>query len=241
MIEPPPEIPPEVDRELAALDNHALRAQSRLGALAMLSYFLFFPIMFMAGLRETWFVIAGPAVAVLTIGVTIAMARRPVMWRIYASFAGNAVIIAIVSRVLSPFLVAPSLGVIITMVYAMHPRVGRAWMLWAAVAAAVMLPWVAELTGVLSPTTFVTADGLLLRLSAGALDADIVTIALAQYTLVILAVATALSRALAANRAAMQHSLQVQAWQLRQLVPRGGAGAEPFATIPPARFSSAGL
>ena len=241
MIEPPPEVPPEVDRELAALDQQALRAQSRLGALAMLSYFLFFPIMFAAGLRETWFVIAGPAVTAATLGVTIAMSRRPVMWRVYASFAGNAVIIGIVSRALSPLLVAPSLGVIIATLYAVHPRIGRAWRIWAAVSAAVMLPWVAEALGLLPPTTFVTAHGLELRLSAGTLDPGVITVALSQYTLVILAVATALSRALAANRVAMQHSLQLQAWQLRQLVPRGGPSAESFVTIPRARFGSAGL
>ncbi len=149
MIEPPPEVPPEVDRELAALDQQALRAQSRLGALSMLSYFLFFPIMFAAGLRGAWFVIAGPAVTAATLGVTIAMSRRPVMWRVYASFAGNAAIIGIVSRALSPFLVAPSLAVIIAALYAVHPRIGRAWRVWAAVSAAVMLPWVAEALGLL--------------------------------------------------------------------------------------------
>jgi serine/threonine protein kinase len=240
MIEPPPEVPPEVQRELAAVDAQALRAQSRLGALAMLSYFVFFPIMIAAGLRETWFVIAGPAVAALTMGATYSMSRRPVKWLIYASFAGNALLVAIVSRALSPFLIAPSLGAMLVTVYAMHPRIGRGWALWTALAGAVMLPWVAELVGLLSPTTFISEHGIVLRLAGEHLDTGIFTIALAQYTLVILAVATALSRALTVSRVGMQRSLHLQAWQLRQLVPRS-AGRESFATIPrPVRRGSTG-
>ncbi len=230
MIEPPPETPHEVSRELAALDDQAMRTQSRFGAFAMLAYFVFFPIMFVAGFRDTWFLIAGPAVAALTLALTISLTRRPVMWMIYASFIGNALLVGIVSRVLSPFLVAPSLSVIVAMVYAMHPRTGRGWVLWAALVAAVLLPWIGELAGVISQTTFVTERGFVLRFAAERLDVEIITVTLALYTLALLAVATGLSRALAKNRVAMQHSLHVQAWQLRQLVPRGGA--ESFVTMP---------
>jgi hypothetical protein len=206
----------------------------------MLAYFVFFPIMFVAGFRETWFVIAGPGVALLTLGLTIALTRWPRPWLIHASFAGNALLVGIVSRVLSPFLVAPSLGVIVVMVYAMHPRSGRGWVLWGSLAAAVLLPWIAELAGLLSQTTFVTEHGFVLHAAAERLDVEIITVTLALYTLALLAVATGLSRALAASRFAMQHSLHVQAWQLRQLVPRGGVVAESFYTMPRVtRFGSA--
>jgi len=242
MIEPPPEVPHEVDRELAALDEQAMRTQARLGALAMLAYFVFFPLMFAAGFRETWFLIAAPGVAAATLASVLALTRRPVMWMVYASFAGNALLVGIIARVLSPFLLAPGLGVIIVMVYAMHPRIGHGWALWASLAAAVLLPWAGELAGVVSRTTFVTGHELVLRVSADDLDAEIISVALTLYTLVILGVATALSRALAANRVAMQHSLHVQAWQLRQLVPRGGTPAESFVTMPRAtRLSSTGF
>ncbi len=242
MIEPPPEIPHEVERELAALDDQAMRTQARFGAVAQLAYFVFVPIMFAAGFRELWFMIAGPAVAALTLGVTISLVRRPATWMIYASFAGNALLVGIVSRVLSPFLVAPSLAVIIAMVYGMHPRTGRGWVLWTSLVAAVLLPWAAELAGLLSQTTTVTERGLVLHVAAERLDVDIITVTLALYTLALLAVATALSRALTASRFAMQHSLHVQAWQLRQLVPRGGIARESFVTMPRAsRLSSTGF
>jgi len=241
MIEPPPEIPHEVDRELAALDDQAMRTQSRLGAVAMIAYFVFFPIMFASGFRATWFMIAGPAVAALTIGCAVWLTRRPMMWLVYASFLGNAVLVGIMSRVLSPFLIAPGLAVIIVMVYSMHPRIGHGWVLWVTLVAAVLLPWLGELLGVVSQTTFITDRELVLRVSAEHLDARLITVSLALYTLAILGVATALSRALAVNRIKMQHSLQVQAWQLRQLVPRGGVVAESFATMPRAsRLGSTG-
>jgi hypothetical protein len=81
-----------------------------------------------------------------------------------------------------------------------------------------------------------------LHVAAERLDVDIITVTLALYTLALLAVATALSRALTASRFAMQHSLHVQAWQLRQLVPRGGIARESFVTMPRAsRLSSTGF
>lgn len=53
--------------------------------------------------------------AALTIGTVVALVTRPVMWIIYASFVGNAVLVAIVARVMTPFLIAPSRAVIVSL------------------------------------------------------------------------------------------------------------------------------
>jgi serine/threonine-protein kinase len=232
MIEPPPEIPAEVERELAALDEQAMRAQSRLGALAMLAYFVFFPLLFVAGFREPWFMLAGPTIASATMGAAILRTRRPAMWLVYATFAGNALLVGLLARAVSPFLLAPGLAAVIAMVYAMHPRIGRAWALWATLVSAVLLPWLGELAGVVAQTTFITERGIAIRVAAEHLDPDVLTVTLALYTLVVVATAIWLSRAFTRNRVAMQHSLHVQAWQLRQLVPRGGVARESFVTMP---------
>lgn len=52
------------------------------------------------------------------------------------------------------------------------------------------------------------------------------------YTLVIRALATALSRGLAINRDGMQRTLHLQSWQLRQLVPRSGLTDSSFVAMP---------
>ncbi|HWO24501.1 MAG TPA: serine/threonine-protein kinase [Kofleriaceae bacterium] len=232
MIEPPPEVPPEVVRELAAVDEQAMRAQSRFGALALLAYFVFFPLMFWAGLRETWFMLSGSALAATTLATAMLRTRRPAMGLVYATFAGNVLIVGVLGRALTPLLLAPGTAAVIAMVYAMHPRIGRAWALWVTLAAAVLLPWLGELTGVISPTLFIGERGVSLRIAAERLDTDILTFTLALYTLAVIGAATWLSRAFARNRIAMQHSLHLQAWQLRQLVPRGGPGGESFVTMP---------
>ncbi len=231
-MRPPESLDPAVERELAALDEQAMRAQSRLGALAMLAYFVFFPILFVAGFREPWFMLAGPAVAAATMSAAILRTRRPVMWLVYATFAGNALIVGILARAASPFLIAPGLAAVVAMVYAMHPRIGRAWVLWATLVTAVLLPWLGELAGLVSRTTSVTERGIAIQLAAERLDPDVLTFTLVLYTLAALATATWLARAFARNRVAMQHSLHLQAWQLRQLVPRGGVVAESFVTMP---------
>ena len=58
----PKQTPPEVERELEALDLTALRTSARFGMLAAVAYLLFFPLLYWIGFRELWYLIAGPAV-----------------------------------------------------------------------------------------------------------------------------------------------------------------------------------
>jgi serine/threonine-protein kinase len=220
MLESPAEAPPEVERELEALDREAMQLQARLGSWALLSYLVFFPLLYWAGLRNGWYHLGGLAsvsVSVLCVRI-LAKHTSPVMVSI--AIASNALVIAFFSRFLTPFLVAPSLGAITAMWFAIHPRGGRMWALWLAMLAGVLGPWLLELAGVLSPTTFITANRLVLETHAAErMDPTIALGSLALFTTAMLAMVTVMSRAHARDRQATRRQLQIQSWQLRQLVP----------------------
>jgi serine/threonine-protein kinase len=226
MLEPPKEVPPEVEHELRELDDEQMRTQSRLSGYATLAYLAFVPVMYAAGFRETWFLVIVPALVGLILVFAFSIARTPVMWVAYISFAANGVLIAVFSRVLSPFLVAPGLAFLGIMVFGMHPRIGRISVLAAALITAVLGPWIAELAGLVSATTSIEGNTMILRMMAEPLNGTIVVGGLAAYTLVVVTLAGVLSRALALQRSDMERSLTLQSWQLRQLMPRPATSAE---------------
>jgi len=220
MMEPPAEVPHEVEAELEAIAVRALRAHSALGARAMAACMAFFPVLYWAGFRDPWFLVAGPLLAATIMVFTKIFVHRPVAWLVPATIVASALLIAVFSRIGTPFFVAPALGVVIGMLYAMHVTSARPWVLWAVMITAVLGPLVLELGGVLSATTFVIDDVVVLRTGAAHLDKLIALPAMVIYVAVMLAISIGMSRVQARNQRAAQRMVQIQAWQLRQLVPR---------------------
>jgi serine/threonine-protein kinase len=221
MMEPPAEAPREVEAELDAIAVDALRAHSVLGSRAMTACLMFFPVLYWAGFREAWFLVAGPVLAATIVMFTWVFARRPVAWLVPATIGASALLIAVLSRVVTPFFVAPALGVVVGMLYAMHVTSGRAWVLWSVMILAILGPFVLEISGVVSSTTFVIDDEVVLRIGAANLDGRIGLAAMAVFIAVMLAISIAMSRSQAHNQRAAQRMVQIQAWNLRQLVPAG--------------------
>jgi hypothetical protein len=140
-------------------------------------------------------------------------------WRIYVNACINATIIGLVCRMVGPFIVAPTLVATTLMAYAAHPRFGRILVVAPILAGAVLVPWGLELAGVLSPTyTFV--DGTIV-LSSQILTFRSVPVQLAFLVLLLalLAVVAVLSRMMAQRQRDANRRVELQAWQLRQLVP----------------------
>ncbi|MCX5744257.1 MAG: serine/threonine-protein kinase [Proteobacteria bacterium] len=219
MLEPPSEVPVEVEREIDAIERHAMTGQAALAARATVAYLAFFPILYACGFRTTWYLVVGPALVGMSMLAANLMARRPARWVITSSIVLNFAVIAMFSRILSPFLVAPCLGVVTGMMLAMHPRTAPAWALATGLVVAVLGPWLLERVGVLGGTTSVVGNHVVLVADAEYLDPTLTLIGLTLYTAVMLGMAVMLSRVLANNRQKIQRVVQIQAWQLRQLVP----------------------
>lgn len=185
----------------------------------MFGYLIFFPVMWFGGVREPWLVFGGTA---LTFGIMATLAvivKRPTPALIFVSFLGQVVLVVLYARGLSPFLVAPGVALITALMYATHTRTGPIWLLWSCCAAAVLVPLAIEVAGVLPATTTLEGATISIKLPGDAIDPTIALVGLGGYVAVILFIATLLARMQANDRRASQRTVELQAWQLGQLIP----------------------
>ena len=223
MLSPPASAPVEVEAAIEAHDVHTARAQGRLAALSLIGYFAFVPLLVWTGVRDWRFVIALIGVAMASAAQVVFMVRgdRIRQSAIYVSAGINAVLLAVVVRIVGPFLIAPSLATAMLIGYAAHPRFGRISVVAAILCAGIAVPWLLELAGVLSPT-YAFADGKLeLSSSVMAFTSAPIQIASALLLVALLAVVGLLSRAIARRQRVAAHQLELQAWHLRQILPSG--------------------
>ncbi len=221
MMQPPTHTPPEVEARLAALDVEAAAFQGRLAALAMIGYLGFLPFLLWTGVRDAWLVVAFAAVAVIGGVQVFLLARRTEInaLGIYANAAINATLIALVSRIVGPFLVAPTLVMTTLVAYAVHPRLGRIHIIAIVLASGLAIPWLLEVLGVLASTYRFDHGELVLASPAIAFTSLPVQLAFVALLVALIAIVALLSRTLAMRNRDVTRRIELQAWQLRQLVP----------------------
>jgi serine/threonine protein kinase len=219
MLEPPAEVPPEVDAEVAQLERKALEATARQGNKSLFVVLAFLPILYFGGIDDPWYIVPIPLLtAVVWFGAWL-QHRYDNRWGLVLSLLANMTMVAVFSRLVSPFLVAPAMGIMIATLFALHRASGPAIFLGLGFGLAILGPWFLELLGVLSPTMRFTASELVLDPTGSHLQPEVLLPMLGLYVSATLAVGIAMSRSLATAQHASQRHLQLQAWQLRQLVP----------------------
>src|SRR6185436_8639932 len=146
LLEPPREIPDEVDVRLARIDADAARHQSRIAAYAMLCYFAFVPFLLWTGVRDLRYLGAFIVLAAASAFQLHWIARRPDITprAIYLNACLNAVLIALVTRMVGPLLMVSAIAATTLVAYAAHPRFGRMSVVGAILGAAVAVPWALE-------------------------------------------------------------------------------------------------
>jgi serine/threonine-protein kinase len=219
MLEPPKETPPEVDVELGELENAEARGHAWRAGIATLGYVGFLPLMYAAGLRDPWYLGTLAGLAALSLVVTSMVSRQGRFGLTYVGLLANVGLVITLARVLSPLLIAPAVAAITSGLFALVPHINP-WKIYAAFAGALLFAWVGELLGWLPQTTFVSGGGLVLHAATDHLDPTFTLIGMTLWLLAAPAFALVLCRALLVDRQRMQRSLQIQSWQLRQLVPR---------------------
>jgi hypothetical protein len=122
------------------------------------------------------------------------------------------------SRLVGPFTAAPGLAVIFAMTMGSHVRVIRAPLLAALICTAALLPWLLGVLGVTAATVSISGDALVFHTVAAALEGGVAMAGLVIYVLLLIAMATGLTRIATGHRRKAQREVQLQAWQLRQLV-----------------------
>jgi len=219
MLEPPTELPHEVRDALDRADDDALFAARRLIVMAAIAYLAFIPILYVIGFSSPWF-IGGCGLVATVMWLAAATAKRDRVSVIaYTGLIGNSLMTLLFSFVATPFFIAPSLGVITAMSLATHPRVAKVPVLIGVVSVSVLLPLVLELAGVMPRSMTVADDTLSLTTAGTGLDSTTMTIALVLYVVALLAMAVILAKSLTSDRRRAQRTVQIQSWQLRQLMP----------------------
>jgi serine/threonine-protein kinase len=212
----PRELPPELDRELAANERTDARQRSRRAVVAYLSFFLFTPLL--------WSLPVGNPVmlAAITAAVTATAAVHFINWRLRQLPTGVFLAIhfatcVLFSRFASPFVFVPTLTGAVMLAMTNLPWVmKRAWFVVAWAAAAVTTPLVAEALGWFHSTWRIGDGGLEIRADALALIApEALILANIAFAVVVSLYALVINR----DRYAAHRSAYIRSWQMRQLLP----------------------
>ena len=130
--------------------------------------------------------------------------------------------VTMLSRMYSPFIVAPGIAALIGMMMMSTPLFRQRWLLATTIALlglAVIAPYLLEIIGALSPTITIANEQIHISNLAVRVHPLQTGVGLAGFAIGIIGVATTLSWIVVGRDAATQRQLQIQAWQLRQLVP----------------------
>ena len=222
MLEPPTEVPVEVERQLELLDIAAAKGQGRIGALAISGYLFFIPLLWWTGVRDWSLVIAFAICAALSAIQIYGMSMQTKMPRasLYVSAVINAVLIGLVCRLVGPFVVAPTLVLTTLMAFAVHPRFGRMSIVAAILSLGLAVPWLLEAFGVLAATY--RFDGGTIVLSSPTLHFTALPVQLAFALIVfwLVVITAVLLRTMGLRQREAAKQIELQAWHLRQLVTR---------------------
>jgi serine/threonine-protein kinase len=218
-LEPPPELPDELERELAAIDDDQSLAAARFSAIGYLAFFTILPFVLWGGDTDRGFI---------AVMIGLILANAAYMFWTYRSrrvipapaVVGSMALIVLVGRFAGPFVITPALVVVMTMGMANESRImRRPWLTIGAVCAAWLVPWLLEETGWLERTWTVGADGLTLHSTSLHLDDWRAPVTIGVATLVTIIASGVFARALATARRNAQRAHAIQAWHLRKLLP----------------------
>ena len=224
MLEPPSVTPREVEQQLERMDTETARSQGRLAAYSMIGYLMFVPILLWTGVRDLWAVVAFATLAIASGVQVYTLTRHETIPKvgIYINACINALLIALVCRLVGPFIIAPTLVTTTLIGFAVHPAFGSIRVVSAILGAGVAVPWALEAAGVLSSTYRFTGSGELHLVSPHlTFSAVPVQLAFALLLVVLISVVALLTRVLAMRQREAAHKLELQAWHLRQILPVG--------------------
>lgn len=224
MLEPPRLLPDELIRELgaSALDERKRQARIGIGAYAILGVFI--PHLAWAGIRKSLLVAALAVAIALLVGHAV-LGTRTIRFPRFApilTLTLSAILTALLSRMYSPFIIAPGVATLTAVVLMGGAMFRTPWLIGAAIGVlslAVIGPYVLEVAGLLSPTFQITGGQVVISNLAIALEPLPIGLGLVGYVIGLIGIATLISWTIAQRTADARRTLHIQAWQLRQLVP----------------------
>jgi hypothetical protein len=199
-----------------------LRRLSKAGALAYLGFLGFLPILFGGQAKDLVYMSALCGVVALNIAFLLAeWTFRNMRARAIRIAIGNALLLALLTRIGSPFLIAPAVAALSTMnlVFSPNYKTPRAAAYLAiTLSSAVLLPWGLELAGLISRTFHFTENALVLESIVVSISPIARNLLLALFLVAIIVAAAGMAFQNRKTERIVRERLHLQAWQLRQLV-----------------------
>jgi len=222
MLDPPRTTPREVDEAIAADEIMTVKANARSGQWGLIAGVGFVPLLWWVGAPGAPYAIAY-SVALLLQGAIYLFSYHGKAPRLGLVIVGNALLIALLSRMFSPILVAPALAVVLALAMVLTPRIsvlGSAPAVGAMYISATLIPLLLERLDLLDRTVSIDRAGILLRAPAVAGAEGPSLIVAVTYVAGLIIGTCWMAHAMRERASAAHRHLLLQAWQLRQLVPR---------------------
>ncbi|MBV8757301.1 MAG: serine/threonine protein kinase [Deltaproteobacteria bacterium] len=220
MIEPPTQMPQEVEQLIEADDIRDAKLVARAGLGTCIASIAFAQLLWWlapAGSHAPLWM-TGVLVADVFIAAYAAFAKRPVPGVIVVA---NTVIVIAVARLFSPILIAPGVAALLAMAMAMTPRfswLSSVWSVGTFMMIGVIAPLVAERAGLVSATMSVDDRGMRFFPAMIGPHETPAFVVSALYAICLIAGACIAGYTMRSRTQAAHRHLHVQAWQLRQLV-----------------------
>jgi len=221
MLEPPPQQPQQLSRDLAASESAMQQKQGRVAVKSLIAVLVFLGAAALNGLRSVPVILGIAGFASLVLVVAFTISRRPArpneMWIIAI---GNVLLGALLSRLFGPLIITPVVSCIMAVSLTSYPQLmAHARIVIAMLVLAWIGPVLLEYAGVLAPT-WTVIDGAVVSTSHAVELSSTATSALLIFgNCMAIMVIGAFANALARSRREAQRAVEIQAWHLKQLLP----------------------
>jgi len=219
MLEPPRELPPEVER---AMFDEELKLQLNRGRAALWGHLGYLPVLFIViVVGAGWYALALAAALAFNGGLIVRDLRRNRVPSTRLVFLALVAVIASVACMFSPFLIAPGIAGLFGIVAGIGSFLDSRRSMVIAICllvGAILVPALGEAIGVL-PSTFVIEHSVIHVRPPGLAGPPEFVYAMAiVYVITLVVTAVTMGRMMRGGDRGARRQLHLQAWQLRQLV-----------------------
>ncbi len=231
MLEPPKQLPASLVRHLEAIDHTTSVQSARLASVALTCAFVLLPVMMWAQAASGWLIAAIFSVIGM-LAINAYLQSRSGRTNELVPLALGTLLIVLMAELLSPFVLVPvAICGFIVGLGGQPQLLHRPKLVAAAGATAFGAPLVLQALHVL-PTTWTLSHGQLVVTSRLlSLDGTAGNIALVASHILVIGVVCIFLRTVTASRRRARNQVEIQAWQLRQMLPAPPPGPELEALI----------
>ncbi len=219
LVEPPAELPAELEAQLAEYDREIASRAARTAAFSLSAYAMFTPVVLWAGVIDwTLFALTYGVIAFMVgFAVYLTRARRP---NALVPLVANFVLMLLFSRIMGPWVFVPGvIGTFTASLVAQPELIDRAWLVIGMGVASLVVPLALEWSGVFGETWRVVDGAVIMKSTALHIGGAATVVFLLLGNIALIFINGLFGRTLARTRRDAQRQLEIQAWHLRQLLP----------------------